>query len=95
MIYRARIQRMEQEILSLRESINWLIDTVNHLMVAQVDHPEYEAQAKNAGNLIRGRGWRIAQQRKMISEAEELQYKLKIMAEDYPAVADMLAKKGN
>lgn len=90
----ARAERLEMEVLSLRASLNHLIDITNHMMVLLVDHPEYEAQAKYARQLLAGRGYRIARDRKAVSDAEELQEKLKVMAEDSAAVAEMLAKKG-
>lgn len=94
MFGRARNERLEMELLSLRASLNYLIDLTDHMMVMLVDHPDYKAQATYARNLLSGNGWRIAQKQKALREAEELQDKLRIMAEDYPAVAEMLAKKG-
>ena len=53
---------------------------------------EYEKQAKMAGSILRSKGWRIAQNRKAVEDAQSLQDQLKVMAEDYPVVAEMLAK---
>ena len=92
MMYGSRISRLEMEALSLRASVNHLLEIVNNLMVAQVDHPEYEVQARNALAAVRGKGYRIARDRKALVEAQDLQDKLRTMAEDYSAVAEMLAK---
>ena len=93
MFYRTRIHRLEMEVISFWASINQLLEITNAMMVAQADHPDVEEQARRAKNLIGGRGWRIARNQKAVDDAKELQSQLRVMAEDFPAVAEMLAKE--
>jgi hypothetical protein len=93
MFYRSRIYRLEMEVISLRASINHLLEITNALMVARADHPDVEEQTRRAKNLVGGKGWRIAQNWKAIDDAKDLQRQLQVMAEDYPVVAEMLAKE--
>lgn len=92
MIFGQQSEALRMEIISLKARLNALETAMENLMVSMVDHPEWEKQAKMAEGILRSKGWRIAQNRKAVEDAQELQNQLKVMAEDYPVVAEMLLK---
>jgi predicted S18 family serine protease len=87
-----RIAALEAEVNGLKASLNAMMDIIDDMRVATVDHPDYAQEAAFAQSRVRTRGWRIATQRQMVSKAKSLQSELQIMAEDSPEVAKMLLK---
>lgn len=89
----SRIQRLEIEVLALQESMRRIDRVIETMMLAQLEHPDFTEQANTASSVVRAKAWRIAQQRKAIEQARDLQQQLRTLVQDNPGVGEFLEKE--